>query len=42
MKYFHDVGHFLCQSGMASVGSGDVGKLIEVKPEGIYKNAELC
>ena len=35
---FHDVCHFVCQSGTASVVSCDVGKLNVVKTEGIFKN----
>lgn len=32
---FHDAGHFVCQSGVPNFGSGNVGKLTEVKSEGM-------
>ena len=38
MMDFCDVGHFVGESGAASVISGDVGKLNVVKTEGICKN----
>ena len=38
MTDFRDAGHFVGQSGAASVMSGDVGKSNVVKTEGICKN----